>query len=84
MAMIAIRAVHVAVFAMFMGMGMGVFEVIIVAVLGIVVAIGAVDMGLLSHGVRSGMKSPGIISPLRASCTVGPNINPVFNSPSSR
>lgn len=82
MAMIAIRAVHVAVFAMFMGMGM--FMVIIVAVLVIVVAIGAVDMGLLSHGVRSGMKSPGIISPLRASCTVGPNINPVFNSPSSR
>ena len=35
----------------------------------IVVAVRAMDMGLLGHRVFSGIKSAGIITPLRARCT---------------
>ena len=38
--------------------------VVVILVIVIVVAVGTMDMGLLSHRCRSGIKSPGIISPL--------------------
>jgi len=40
-----------------------------VIVVVIVVAVRTMDMGLLSHRCRSGIKSPGIITPLWATCT---------------
>src|ERR1700756_2050368 len=39
--------------------------VVVIMVIVIVVAVRTMDMGLLSHRCRSGIKSPGIISPLR-------------------
>ena len=69
MAMIAVRAMHMTVIVMVV----------------VMVAVRAVDVGLVAHGVThagySGMKSPGIISPLRAMCTLRPNNMPVFTSP---
>ncbi|GAB6387069.1 hypothetical protein STUTZSP0542_06080 [Stutzerimonas marianensis] len=51
----------------------------------VMVAIGAVHMWLLVHRCRySGIKLPGIISPLVEMCTPRPSIRPVFSSPSSR
>jgi hypothetical protein len=69
MAVVAMRAVDV---------------VMIVMMVVIVVAVGAVDVGLVAHGGYSGMKSPGIISPLRDMCTLRPNNMPVFTSPCRR
>ena len=43
--------------------------VVVIMVIVIVVAVRTMDMGLLSHRCRSGIKSPGIISPLWATCT---------------
>ena len=43
--------------------------VIMVIVIVIVVAVRTMDMGLLSHRCRSGIKSPGIITPLWFTCT---------------
>src|SRR5450830_1933200 len=68
----AVRAVDMAV------------VVIMVIVIVIVVAVRTMDMGLLSHRCRSGIKSPGIISPLWSTRTSLPMNNPVFSSPSSR
>ena len=69
MAMVAVRAVHMVVIVMIV----------------VMVAVRAVDVGLVAHGVThagySGMKSPGIISPLRAMCTLRPNNIPVFTWP---
>lgn len=42
---------------------------VVIMVIVIVVAVRTVDMGLLSHRCCSGIKSPGIISPLWATCT---------------
>ena len=58
--------------------------VVVIMVIVIVVAVRTMDMGLLSHWCRSGIKSPGIISSLRITCTSLPMNNPVFNSPSRR
>ena len=58
--------------------------VVVIMVIVIVVAVRTMDMGLLSHRCRSGIKSPGIISPLWATCTSLPMNNPVFSSPSRR
>lgn len=55
-AMVAMRAVDVAM-------------VVIMVMVMIVVAIRAVNVGLLGHRVCSGIKSAGIITPLRARCT---------------
>jgi hypothetical protein len=49
---------------MAMVVSMGVLFMIV-----IVVAVRAMDMGLLGHRGYSGIKSPGIISPLRFRCT---------------
>ena len=57
---------------------------VVIVVIVIVVAVRTMDMGLLSHWCRSGIKSPGIISSLRITCTSLPMNNPVFNSPSRR
>ncbi len=43
--------------------------VVVIMVIVIVVAVRTMDMGLLSHRCRSGIKSPGIISPLWFTCT---------------
>jgi len=43
--------------------------VVIVMMVMIVVAIRAMDVGLLGHRVCSGIRSAGIITPLRARCT---------------
>ena len=58
--------------------------VVVIMVIVIVVAVRTMDMGLLSHRCRSGIKSPGIISPLWSTRTSLPMNNPVFSSPSSR
>lgn len=50
----------------------------------IVIAIGAVHVGLLVHRGYSGIKSPGIMSPLRPRRTLCPNNNPVLSLPSKR
>ena len=71
----AVRAVDMAVVVIMM---------IMVIVIVIVVAVRTMDMGLLSHRCRSGIKSPGIISPLWFTCTSLPMNNPVFSSPSRR
>ncbi len=68
----AVRAVDMAV------------VVVVIMVIVIVVAVRTMDMGLLSHRCRSGIESPGIISPLRITCTSFPINKPVFNSPSRR
>ena len=43
--------------------------VVIVMVVMIVVAVRAMDMGLLGHRGHSGVRSAGIITPLRSRCT---------------
>ena len=43
--------------------------VVVIVMIVIVVAVRTMDMGLLSHRCRSGIKSPGIISPLWFTCT---------------
>ena len=43
--------------------------VLIMIMIMIVIAVGAMNMGLLGHQVYSGIKSAGIITPLRAMCT---------------
>jgi hypothetical protein len=43
--------------------------ILVVVMVMIVVAVRAMDMGLLGHRVFSGIKSAGIITPLRARCT---------------
>ncbi len=43
--------------------------VVVIMVIMIMVAVRTMDMGLLSHRCRSGIKSPGIISPLWFTCT---------------
>ena len=43
--------------------------VVIMMMVMIVVAVRAMDMGLLSHRLYSGIKSAGIITPLRSRCT---------------
>lgn len=72
MAMVAVRAVYMTV-------------IVMIVMIVVMVAVRAVDVGLVAHGVThagySGMKSPGIISPLRAMCTLRPNNMPVFTSP---
>ncbi|MNQ83254.1 hypothetical protein D3C85_983300 [compost metagenome] len=68
---VAVRAVNVAV-------------VMVVVVIMIVVAIWAMDMGLLGHCGYSGIKSPGIISPLRDKCRSRAKNNPLLSSPSRR
>lgn len=69
MTVVTVRAMHMAVIVMIV----------------VMVAVGAVDVRFVAHGVThagySGMKSPGIISPLRAMCTLRPNNMPVFTSP---
>lgn len=44
-------------------------DMAVVVIMVIVVAVRTMDMGLLSHRCRSGIKSPGIISPLWFTCT---------------
>ena len=58
--------------------------VVVIMMIMIVVAVRTMDMGLLCHRCCSGIKSPGIISPLCATCTSLPMNNPVFSSPSKR
>ena len=43
--------------------------IMVMVVIVIVVAIRAMNVGLLGHRVCSGIKSAGIITPLRARCT---------------
>lgn len=50
----------------------------------VVIAVRAVNVIVLGHANYSGIKSPGIISPLRDMCTLRPNIQPVFTAPCSR
>lgn len=67
----------VAVWAMYMSM-------VVLMVVMVVVAVWAVDVGMLGHGGHSGIKSPGIISPLRDMCTLRPKNQPVFTAPVRR
>ena len=48
---------------------MTVVVIMVIVMIMIVVAVRTMDMGLLGHRCRSGIKSPGIISPLWATCT---------------
>ena len=48
---------------------MAMVVIMVVVMVMIVVAVRAMDMGLLGHRVFSGIKSAGIITPLRARCT---------------
>ncbi|CAI8734993.1 hypothetical protein EMIT0P253_150044 [Pseudomonas sp. IT-P253] len=48
---------------------MAMVVIMVVVMVMIVVAVRAMDMGLLSHWCYSGIKSAGIITPLRARCT---------------
>ena len=57
----AVRAVDMAMVV--------IMVIVIVIVIVIVVAVRTMDMGLLSHRCRSGIKSPGIITPLWFTCT---------------
>ena len=58
---------------------------IVLCVIMIVIAIGTVHVGFVVHRYYySGIKLPGIISPLVEMCTRRPSIRPVFNSPSRR
>ena len=50
-------------------MAMVVIMVIVLIMIMIVIAVGAMNMLLLGHQVYSGIKSAGIITPLRAMCT---------------
>ena len=56
----AVRAVY---------MAMVVIMVVVMGMIVIVVAVWAMNVGLLGHRVYSGIKSAGIITPLRATCT---------------
>ena len=59
--------------------------VVCVVVVVVVIAIGTVHVGFVVHRYYySGIKLPGIISPLVEMCTRRPSIRPVFNSPSRR
>ncbi|BAP80111.1 repressor protein c2 [Pseudomonas sp. MT-1] len=59
--------------------------VVLVCVVVVVIAIGTVHMCFMVHRYcYSGIKLPGIISPLVEMCTRRPSIRPVFNSPSRR
>ena len=71
MAVTAVGAVYMAV-------------IMIVGVIMVVIAVRAMDMGVLIHGNYSEIYSPGIISPLRDMCTLRPNIRPVFTLPCRR
>lgn len=73
LAVIAVGAVYMPVI-MIVGMIMVV----------VVIAVRAMDMGVLIHGNYSEIYSPGIISPLRDMCTLRPNIRPVFTLPCRR
>ncbi len=57
----AVRAVDMAMVV--------IMVILVVVMVMIVVAVRAMDMGLLGHRVFSGIKSAGIITPLRARCT---------------
>jgi len=57
----AVRAVDMAMVV--------IMVVVMVMMVMIVVAVRAMDMGLLGHRFCSGIKSAGIITPLRARCT---------------
>lgn len=60
-------------------------DVVMMCMVVIVIAIGTVYVGVVIHRCRySGIKLPGIISPLVAMCTRRPASRPVFNSPSRR
>lgn len=48
---------------------MAMVVIVVVVMVMIVVAVRAMDMGLLGHRFCSGIKSAGIITPLRARCT---------------
>ena len=48
---------------------MAMVVIMVVVMVVIVVAVRAMDMGLLGHRFCSGIKSAGIITPLRARCT---------------
>ncbi|CAI8905555.1 hypothetical protein EMIT0P100_20596 [Pseudomonas sp. IT-P100] len=48
---------------------MAMVVIMVVVMVMIVVAVRAMDVGLLGHRVCSGIKSAGIITPLRARCT---------------
>ena len=48
---------------------MAVVVIMVLVMVMLVVAVRAMDMGLLGHQVYSGIKSAGIITPLRATCT---------------
>ena len=48
---------------------MAMVVIMVVVMVMIVVAVRAMDMGLLGHRFCSGIKSAGIITPLRARCT---------------
>jgi hypothetical protein len=56
----AVRAVY---------MAMVVIMVVVMGMIMIVIAVWAMNVGLLGHRVYSGIKSAGIITPLRATCT---------------
>ena len=59
--------------------------VVLVCVIMIMIAIGTVHVCFMVHRYcYSGIKLPGIISPLVEMCTRRPSIRPVFNSPSRR
>lgn len=58
---------------------------LVIVLVMIVIAIGTVHVIFLIHlYCYSGIKLPGIISPLLEMCTLLPSIRPVFNSPSNR
>jgi hypothetical protein len=48
---------------------MAMVVIMVIVLIMIVIAVGAMNMGLLGHQVYSGIKSAGIITPLRAMCT---------------
>ena len=60
MGVAAVRAVNVAMVVIVVIVGMSVM---------VVIAVWAMDVGLLGHRVYSGIKSAGIITPFRARCT---------------
>ncbi len=55
-------------------------DMMFVAMIMVMIAIGTVYVSFLIHRCRySGIKLPGIISPLVEMCTLRPAIRPVFN-----
>ena len=63
---------------------MAMVVIMVVVMVMIVVAVRAMDVGLLGHRVCSGIKSAGIITPLRARCTSCAMNKPVCSTPSRR